>query len=210
VLFDKRKWENAMTLDLGSWGYRHNFQLSDVISIEALLEQIIITVSCGGNILINVGPTQEGTIAAIFEERFRQMGQWLAVFGESIYDTQPWLLQNDTFNQNQVWYTSRISQSEQEHNLLELYAITFKWPKLLASFNKNTISLNASVICSRIESVSFLGYESTEKASKQQSKKLNFFCREDQEFSTFVDVSDLNPTLSQSEWTWVIKITMIL
>ena len=55
-----RKWENAMTLDLHSWGYRHNLQLKDVIRIEDLLKEIITTVSLGGNILINVGPTKQG------------------------------------------------------------------------------------------------------------------------------------------------------
>jgi len=31
--------------------------------------------SCGGNLLINVGPTSDGRIIPIFEERLRQMGQ---------------------------------------------------------------------------------------------------------------------------------------
>jgi alpha-L-fucosidase len=50
TLLDNRKWENAMTLELGSWGYRHNFELNDVITIENLITEIITTVSCGGNI----------------------------------------------------------------------------------------------------------------------------------------------------------------
>ncbi len=58
----ERKWENAMTLDLHSWGFRHNLPLNDVIKIEKLLEQIITTVSLGGNILINIGPTSQGII----------------------------------------------------------------------------------------------------------------------------------------------------
>ena len=81
-LFNNRKWENAMTLELNSWGYRHNFALDDVITIENLLKEIIITVSCGGNIVVNVGPTSQGKIAATFEERFRQMGEWLKLNGE--------------------------------------------------------------------------------------------------------------------------------
>jgi len=51
-----------MTLDLHSWGFRHNLPLNDVIKIEKLLEQIITTVSLGGNILINIGPTSQGII----------------------------------------------------------------------------------------------------------------------------------------------------
>lgn len=35
--------------------------------------EIAVTVSCGGNILINVGPTQNGLIQPIFVERLRTM-----------------------------------------------------------------------------------------------------------------------------------------
>lgn len=52
--------------------------------------------------LINVGPTKEGTIHPIFEERLRQMGEWLNVNGDAIYGTQPWTFQNDTVTPN-VW-----------------------------------------------------------------------------------------------------------
>ncbi len=58
-----------------------------------ILGLIASTVSCGGNILINVGPTKEGTIIPIFEERLRQMGSWLKTNGEAIYATVPWVHQ---------------------------------------------------------------------------------------------------------------------
>ena len=52
------KWENAMTIDQKSWGIRRNMELTDVLSPEDIISEIVITVSCGGNILINVGPTK--------------------------------------------------------------------------------------------------------------------------------------------------------
>ncbi len=42
------------------------------------------TVSNGGNLLVNVGPTKEGFIPAIMQERLHQMGDFLAVNGEAV------------------------------------------------------------------------------------------------------------------------------
>jgi len=58
--------------------------------------------SCGGNILINAGPTADGMIAPVFEERLRQLGSWLSVNGEAIYASVPWKHQNDTVT-SYVW-----------------------------------------------------------------------------------------------------------
>jgi alpha-L-fucosidase len=58
--------------------------------------------SCGGNVLMNVGPTSYGKIDPAFEEQLRQLGSWLKVNGESIFNSIPWKHQNDTINSN-VW-----------------------------------------------------------------------------------------------------------
>lgn len=101
----KRKWENAMTLDTKSWGFRHEASLSDYLTIQQLIGQLVKTVSCGGNILINVGPTKEGIITPIYEQLLLQLGHWLEVNGEAIYGSSPWSAQNDTVTAN-VWYTT--------------------------------------------------------------------------------------------------------
>ena len=97
------KWENCLTIDKNSWGYRRNARLSDFLSTHELIKELSSTVSCGGNMLLNVGPTHDGLIAPIFEERLRQMGDWLKINGEAIYSTLPWTYQNNTFTPD-VWY----------------------------------------------------------------------------------------------------------
>jgi len=41
----------------------------------------------GGNFLLNVGPSPEGTIQPEFVERLTAIGEWLKVNGDSIYGT---------------------------------------------------------------------------------------------------------------------------
>ena len=59
-----------MTVD-GSWGFRRNIDIEDLLTMDQIVGLIASTVSCGGNILINVGPTKEGTIIPVFQERLK-------------------------------------------------------------------------------------------------------------------------------------------
>lgn len=136
------KWENCMPLDTNSWGFRRNMKLSDVLTIEMVIKSLIETVSCGGNILINIGPTKEGHIPAIFEERLRQLGSWLDINGEGIYESKPWRYQNDTTNPD-VWYTSNDNV---------VYAFFLKYP-----FDSCKIQLSAPEITAATE-ITLLGY----------------------------------------------------
>nr|XP_060609471.1 plasma alpha-L-fucosidase isoform X1 [Anolis sagrei ordinatus] len=114
------KWENCMTIDKQSWGYRRNAQLSDYLTAEELIKELVETVSCGGNLLVNVGPTHDGRIPVIFEERLRQMGTWLAINENGIFNTQPWRAQNDSSTPG-VWYTFKPNEDT-------VYAIFLNWP----------------------------------------------------------------------------------
>lgn len=72
-----------------------------------------------GNLLMNIGPTKEGTIIPIYQERLLQMGKWLSVNGEGIFGTKPWIAQNDSLA-GDVWYTCKG---------FAVYATALKWPR---------------------------------------------------------------------------------
>ena len=87
------------------------------MGMEELIENLASTVSCGGNLLMNIGPNRDGIIEPIFEERLRGMGNWLRVNGDAIYSSSPWTCQNDTVTSG-VWYTSKADK---------VFAILLKW-----------------------------------------------------------------------------------
>ncbi|GLH08491.1 Putative alpha-L-fucosidase [Gryllus bimaculatus] len=118
------KWENCMTIDKHSWGYRRNAELSDYRNTHDLLKELVTTVSCGGNLLLNVGPTKDGVIPVIMQERLQEIGSWLEINGEAIYSTRPWTSQNDSYTEG-VWYTTSNGKTEENF----VYAIVFEWPE---------------------------------------------------------------------------------
>ncbi|XP_019856944.1 PREDICTED: tissue alpha-L-fucosidase-like isoform X7 [Amphimedon queenslandica] len=116
----KNKWETPYTIQKSSWGYDRVEDLSSFWNTTHCLYILVTTVSCNGNLLLNIGPMADGTIDPLFEEILLEMGQWLTVNGEAIYNSIPWSHQNDTPAED-IWYTA----SEDWQNV---YAISFRAP----------------------------------------------------------------------------------
>jgi alpha-L-fucosidase len=75
-------WEACQTFS-GSWGY-HRDEASWK-SVETLLWMLIDTVSKGGNLLLNVGPTGRGEFDERALARLSGMGEWMKRHSRSIY-----------------------------------------------------------------------------------------------------------------------------
>ena len=75
-------WETCQTFS-GSWGY-HRDETSWK-SPEQLIQMLVNTVSTGGNLLMNVGPTGRGTFDRRAEDALRVYGEWLRLHGRAVY-----------------------------------------------------------------------------------------------------------------------------
>lgn len=75
-------WEACQTFS-GSWGYHR--EESTWKSVEQLVQMLIDTVSKGGNLLLNVGPTGRGEFDARALDRLHGMGEWMKRHSRAIY-----------------------------------------------------------------------------------------------------------------------------
>jgi len=79
---EKIPWETCQTFS-GSWGYyRDEHTWKDT---KQLLVLLIESVSKGGNILLNVGPTARGTFDHRADAALANMGEWMKYHNRSIY-----------------------------------------------------------------------------------------------------------------------------
>ncbi|WP_207420370.1 alpha-L-fucosidase [Desertivirga brevis] len=76
-------WETCQTFS-GSWGYnRDEYSWK---SERQLITMLIETVSKGGNLLLNVGPTARGAFEEKADERLKAIGNWMRFNNRSIYN----------------------------------------------------------------------------------------------------------------------------
>ena len=112
-----KPWEECRGIG-GSFGYNRNENLEDYSSSEQLVHILINKVARGGNLLLNVGPTADGRIPVIMQQRLADIGEWLNVNGEAIYSTRLWEEAPAVTPETTVYYTRKGS---------DLYVFVTKW-----------------------------------------------------------------------------------
>lgn len=114
----ERPWEECRGM-AGSFGYNRNEILEDYSTSEELVHILINKVGRGGNLLLNIGPTADGRIPVIMQQRLTDMGAWLKVNGEGIYNTRKWEKAPDVTKETSTYFTKKGH---------DLYVLCTKFP----------------------------------------------------------------------------------
>ncbi|MCP5516401.1 MAG: alpha-L-fucosidase [Verrucomicrobiales bacterium] len=80
-------WEESRGM-AHSYGWNRVESIDDYKSAEELILVLCDLVSRGGNFLLDIGPTGDGRIPVIMQQRLLEIGDWLRVNGEAIYGTR--------------------------------------------------------------------------------------------------------------------------
>lgn len=112
-------WQSPATV-AHSWGF-HALE-EQWKSTTTLLHSLINNVSLNGNFMLNIGPRANGDVPYEISHRLREMGDWLAVNGESIYGSQAFDLVKDQHD----W--GKITCKQDAGGKTKLYLHVYNWP----------------------------------------------------------------------------------
>ena len=69
-----------------TWGY--NIVDQRYKSTKALIQYLVRAAGKNANLLMNIGPQPNGELPAVAVQRLKEMGEWMATYGETIYGTR--------------------------------------------------------------------------------------------------------------------------
>jgi len=149
---------------IGDWYYNKNWKYRGT---DWVIHMLVDIVSKNGNLLINVVQRPDGSLDREAEQVLAQMADWIALNGEAIYGTRPWLIHGEgpvrtaggKFKEDFAYTAKDIRFTTKGDGTL--YAFVMGWP----TEGQVTIRSLAKLpgVTGKITDVKLLGYRGTLK-----------------------------------------------
>ena len=120
----KRPWEECRGIGT-SFGFNRTENFDNYSTAEELITLLISTVSRGGNLLLDIGPAADGTIPVIMQQRLIDIGNWLKVNGDAIYNTRAFITGGNGAEINAEANKSLFFTKKGN----DLYVLCTEWPE---------------------------------------------------------------------------------
>ena len=142
---------------IGDWYYRTGQKYMTSTRVIHMLSDIV---SKNGNLLINIVQTPEGDLEPDVVAIVKEIGAWMRINGEAIYNTRPWTVYGEDdpskkavaaghFNENKVTYTDKDLRFTMSKDRSTLYVIALGWPSdgtvVVKSLAKGSTLLNQEI-----------------------------------------------------------------
>ncbi len=156
-------WLTDDSIDWGSWC---DVQEPDYKTTDRLIDTLVDIVSKNGCLLLNITPKANGEIPMPVQERLMEMGNWLQLNGEAIYETRPWkiygegptrVVEGHLSERKNMDATARDIRFTTKGD--KLYAIALGWPDN-GIIQVKSLGLKSTLLNGTISAVRLLGSKS--------------------------------------------------
>lgn len=160
---ESRPWIDDMKISDKAWCY---IEGQNYKSANEIIDGLIDRVSRGGGLLLNLSPKADGTIPESQKTILREVGDWLKVNGEAVFESRPWKIHAEgpqdkflTKDNHPKWtFTDNCNSGDVRFTLKGnvLFVIALGWPDDM-HLQIRSINSQQNILTGAIKKVSLLG-----------------------------------------------------